>query len=104
MQSDRSDQPNTADAFNPAERQDLADPRKRWTSSSRMPVFAADGQQIGTLSLASPGDYLVIQRAGDHDLYVPLSAVNRSDASGIYLALTQADLQRDEWLTPPTVR
>ena len=37
-------------------------------------------------------------------LYVPLSAVNRSDASGIYLALTQADLQRDEWLTPPTVR
>jgi hypothetical protein len=57
MQSDRSDQPNTANTFNLAEQQDLADPRKRWASSSPAPVFAAGGQQVGTLSLASPGDY-----------------------------------------------
>ena len=102
MRSDDSGKPNSADAFDPSDRHDITDPSQRWTFSSPAQVFDANGQQIGVLSLASPGDYLVVQRDGDPDLYIPLSAVNRSDTSGVYLSLTLADLQGGEWLSPPT--
>lgn len=105
MQPNRDESLHSADASNertPNELHDITDPRRRWTYSSPAPVFDADGQQIGTLSLGSPGDYLVIQRANaGGDLYLPLSAVNRSDASGIYLSLTRADLEDARWLSPP---
>jgi hypothetical protein len=68
------------------------------------PVYDANGQRIGAVSLASPGDYLVIHHDGaapDDALYVPLSAIGRSDASGIYLDLTAADLADPAWRTPP---
>jgi hypothetical protein len=80
-------------------------PRERQTFAAPAPVFDANGQQVGVLNLVSPGDYLVIEPVGGGpDLYVPLSAVNRSDESGIYLALTQADLVDDAWRMPPIPR
>jgi hypothetical protein len=68
------------------------------------PVYDANGQRVGAVSLTSPGDYLVIQPDGtapDDVLYVPLSAIGRSDATGIYLDLTAADLTDPAWRTPP---
>lgn len=82
-------------------RHDIEQPARRWTFASPAPVYDADGRQVGTLNLGSPRDYLVVQRPGERDLYIPLGAVNRSDASGVYLSLSQADLSDRRWLAPP---
>jgi hypothetical protein len=83
-------------------RQDVSEPARRWTFASPAPVYDADERQVGTLSLGSPGDYLVVQRAGTQpDLYIPLSAVNRSDESGVYLSLTASDLADPRWRQRP---
>ncbi len=82
--------------------QDIEQPTRRWTFASPAPVYDANGRQVGTLNLASPEDYLVVQRPGGPDLNIPLGAVNRSDASGVYLSLSQEDLADRRWLTPPT--
>ena len=83
-------------------RRGVPEPTRRWSFRSPTPVFDADEQEIGVLSLSDPGDYLVVQRGADGpDLYIPLSAVNRSDASGVYLSLTRADLRDARWLSPP---
>jgi hypothetical protein len=67
------------------------------------PVFDIDGQRIGTMSLRETGDYLVILAPdiSDGRLYLPLSAINRSDADGIHLSLSRADLTGDHWTVPP---
>lgn len=66
-------------------------------------VYDASGQRIGTLDVAETADFLVVRPDdGSGPLFLPLNAVNRSDASGIYLSLT-ADVLRDpRWRTPPT--
>ncbi|MFI5273317.1 MAG: hypothetical protein ACHQ4H_09840 [Ktedonobacterales bacterium] len=66
-----------------------------------MPVYDESGTRVGTLNLRETADYLVIEQEGGGTLFVPLSAVGRSDASGIYLNLT-ADVLRDpNWRMPP---
>jgi hypothetical protein len=81
------------------------EPGEWQTFAAPAPVFDANGEQVGVLSLVNPGDYLVILPVGGGTyLYVPLSAVNRSDESGIYLALTRADLRDDAWRRPPKPR
>lgn len=102
MADQENDIPQPETLSDLSQRQDLERPARRWTFASPAPVFDVDGQQVGTLSLASPEDYLVVQRPGAPDLNIPLGAVNRSDASGIYLSLSRSDLADKRWLTPPT--
>jgi hypothetical protein len=84
------------------QQQDVRDPARRWTFASPAPVYDVNERQIGVLNLGSPADYLIIERADSGpELYVPLSAVNRSDESGIYLSLSQADLADPRWQSPP---
>jgi hypothetical protein len=101
MQPDRETQPAIPDDISITDERGVPAPRRSWSFRTPEPVFDANGEQIGVLSLASAGDYLVVQRDGGPDLYIPLSAVNRSDISGITLSLTRADLQDERWLTPP---
>ena len=102
MHHDQANQPGTPDDMSFTDRRGIPEPRRSWSFRTPEPVFDADGEQIGVLSLGNPGDYLVVQRAtGGPDLNIPLGAVNRSDISGIYLSLSRADLQDDRWLSPP---
>lgn len=66
------------------------------------PVYAENGARVGTLNLRETADYLVIEPTdGGETLFVPLSAVGRSDASGIYLDMTADELNNPAWHEPP---
>jgi uncharacterized protein (TIGR02271 family) len=70
-----------------------------------MPVYDAGGEKAGTLREYSPqGGYLLVQKGWlfPKDVYVPLNAIARSDASGIYLNLYKDDLKNQSWENPPT--
>ena len=102
MQSKQHENAEAPDDLSPISERGIPEPQQRWSFRSPTPVFDANGEQLGVLSLGSPGDYLVVQcDVGDADLFIPLSAVNRSDSSGVYLSLTRADLRDKRWLSPP---
>lgn len=66
------------------------------------PVYDENGTRIGTLNLRETADYLVIEpEGGGASLFVPLSAVGRSDTSGIYLDMTADELSNPAWHQPP---
>lgn len=70
--------------------------------SDGAPVYDANGTRVGTLNLRETADYLVIEpEGGGAPLFVPLSAVGRSDASGIYLDMTADELSNPAWHEPP---
>lgn len=60
-------------------------------------VYDAAGVKVGTLhAYDKPGAYLAVRTGGlfrKKDLYIPLQAVSRSDAGGIALQLSRADLK-----------
>lgn len=72
-------------------------------------VYDANGEQIGHISQHShgirngPDGVLLLHRGRffPRDTYVPLSAVRSSDANGIYLNLTKAELRHDHYAEPP---
>ena len=64
------------------------------------PVYDVNGQPVGTLNLRKTGDYLVVDEPSGRELYLPLSAVNESGASGITLSLGAPELASDEWNAP----
>ncbi len=101
MQSEGHEQAETPDDATIDSQRAIRD-HQRWSFRSPTPVYAAGGEQIGVLSLGSPGDFLIVQRDEEGpDLAIPLSAVNRSDNSGVYLSLTRADLADERWLAKP---
>lgn len=66
------------------------------------PVYDEGGKRVGTLNLRETADYLVIEpEGGGAPLFVPLSALGRSDASGIYLDMTADELSNPAWHKPP---
>lgn len=70
--------------------------------SDGAPVYAESGIRVGALNLRETADYLVIEPLdGGAPLFVPLSAVGRSDASGIYLDMTADELSNPAWHKPP---
>ena len=70
--------------------------------SDGAPVYAENGTRVGTLNLRETADYLVIEpTGGGAPLFVPLSAVGRSDTSGIYLDMTADELSNPHWHEPP---
>jgi hypothetical protein len=74
------------------------------------PVYDATGERIGYISQQShnlrsgPGGVLLLHQGQffPRDTYVPLSAVRSSDAHGVYLNLTRAELGHDRYAVPPT--
>src|SRR5438309_4837798 len=77
--------------------------RQRFTEG--MPVYDAAGERLGALhEYYVPGGYLVVQKGFlfHKDLYIPVNAVGRSDADGIYLQLYKDDLEDGHYDNPPT--
>lgn len=69
-------------------------------------IYDTSGDKVGTLNqYDAQGNYLVAQKGllFPHDIYIPLSAVERSDADGIYLNLTREDLRDERYKTAPAL-
>jgi hypothetical protein len=69
-----------------------------------MTVFDAAGDKVGKLDTFNPeGGFLDIRKGWlfPKDIYVPLRAVARTDADGIYLGLYKEDLERAEYAPAP---
>jgi uncharacterized protein (TIGR02271 family) len=67
-------------------------------------VFDAAGEKVGTVSdQSTQGSYLVVQKGWlfHKDVYVPLSAIQRNDADGVYLNLYKDDLSDQQYEYPP---
>ena len=68
------------------------------------PVLDAAGEKFGTVSEHNvQGGYLVVHKGWlfPRDVYVPLSAVGRSDAQGISLNMYKDELKNQNWENPP---
>ncbi|MGH2514553.1 MAG: DUF2382 domain-containing protein [Ktedonobacterales bacterium] len=68
------------------------------------PVFDAADEKVGSVSEHNiQGEYLVVHKGIFHkDVYVPLSAVGRTDANGVYLNLYKDEMKNQNWENPPT--
>ena len=67
-------------------------------------VFDAAGEKVGTVSEHNmPAGYLAVRKGWlfPKDIYVPLTAIARTDTAGIYLRVGQDELSGQEWETPP---
>jgi uncharacterized protein (TIGR02271 family) len=71
-------------------------------------VYATAGAKVGTLRAYNPqGGYLLVEKGWlfPKDLYIPLAAVQGTDATGaVHLGLRKDDLQDDRYATPPVGR
>jgi hypothetical protein len=69
-----------------------------------MTVYDAGGDKVGTLdAYNAEGGFLDIRKGWlfPKDIYVPVRAVARTDAEGIYLSVNKDDLKRAEYETTP---
>ena len=67
-------------------------------------VFDVAGEKIGSVSEESVhGRYLVVQKGWlfPKDIYIPLNAVERNDAEGVYVSLHKDDLSSGQYENPP---
>jgi len=70
-----------------------------------MSVFDSAGEKVGTLfENDAQAGYIVVQKGWlfPKDLYVPTSAIQRSDADGVYLNLHKDDLSGQQYEQAPT--
>ncbi len=68
-------------------------------------VYDANGDKVGTVRQYNPQtSYLVLEKGTlfKKDLYVPVSAINRTTRDGIQLNLFKDDLKADRFTAPPT--
>ncbi|HEY7343394.1 MAG TPA: hypothetical protein VH591_21160 [Ktedonobacterales bacterium] len=68
-------------------------------------VFDANGDKVGTVRQYNPqASYMVLEKGTlfKKDLYVPVSAINRTTTDGIQLNLFKDDLKADRFTAPPT--
>ncbi len=68
-------------------------------------VFDADGDKVGAVQEYNAQDgYLVVQKGWlfPKDLYIPVGAIQRNDAEGVYLSLHKDDLARHAYDEAPT--
>ena len=69
------------------------------------PVYDVNGERVGTVSKHNlEGNTLLVSKGifFHRDLQVPLSAVQRSDARGIYLSVSKDELQHESYAAPST--
>jgi len=70
-------------------------------------VFDVDGDKVGAVHEYNAQEgYLVIQKGWlfPKDLYIPVDAVQRNDAEGVYLSLHKDDLEQHAYDEPPTAQ
>jgi stress response protein YsnF len=71
-------------------------------------VYDTAGAKVGTLRAYNPqGGYLLVEKGWlfPKDLYIPLAAVQGTDATGaVHLGLRKDDLQDDRYAIPPVGR
>ena len=68
-------------------------------------VYDANGDKVGTVRQYSPqASYMVLEKGTlfKKDLYVPVSAIDRTTTDGIRLSLFKDDLKADRFTAPPT--
>ncbi len=71
------------------------------------PVYDTNNTKIGAVSsVVGQGDYFVVSKGIliPHDVYLPRSAVARSDSSGVFLNVSKDALKENRYLTPPCHR
>jgi hypothetical protein len=69
------------------------------------PVFASTGEPLGQVGVPPvQGGALVIEQSWLRSqlLYVPLQWVRGQDVNGVSLTLSKAQMQEDQWKTPPS--
>ena len=69
-------------------------------------VYDANGDKVGTLSGFDPqGNFLIVEKGllFPHELYIPASSVTSSDANGIQLTLSKAELKDERYKKQPNV-
>lgn len=69
------------------------------------PVYDTNNAKVGTISsVAGQGDYFVVSKGVlvPHDVYLPRSAVARSDSNGVYLNVSKDALKESRYMAPPT--
>ena len=60
-----------------------------------LPIYDSQGKQLGTVSsLGVQSNYLVMSKRAlfRNDVSIPLSTIQRSDARGVYLNITQQEV------------
>lgn len=68
-----------------------------------VPIYDANGEKLDTISEnCLQGSCLVLHEGVifPRDVYVPLSAVQSSDANGVRLSMTRAELMHERYATP----
>ena len=67
------------------------------------PVYDAAAEKVGTVSEHDiQGGYLVVHKGiFRKDVYIPLSAIGRGDADGVYLNMYRDELSNQNWDNPP---
>ncbi len=67
-------------------------------------VYDANGDKVGTVKQYNPqASYMVLEKGTlfKKDLYVPVSAIDRTTTDGIRLSLFKDDLKADRFTAPP---
>ncbi len=60
-----------------------------------LPIYDRNGKQLGVVSSAGVQERYLIMKEGhllQHDVSVPISAIERSDTQGVYLNRTQQEI------------
>jgi hypothetical protein len=84
--------------------------RDMYNTSGQIPisvgtdVFDANGEKVGAVRQYDPqASYMVLEKGMlfKKDLYVPVSAIDRTTTDGIRLSLFKDDLKADRFTAPP---
>jgi uncharacterized protein (TIGR02271 family) len=81
----------------------MIDERNTLNVTGGMDVFGADGEKVGSVS-GVEGEYVVVSKGFffPTDYYIPASAINTSDADGLYLNVTKDNALNQGWDAIPT--
>lgn len=66
-------------------------------------VYAADGSDLGTVEEVGQ-DYILVRKGMVfvHDLFIPISAIERIEQGVVYLLLSKTDVETRGWDQPPS--
>lgn len=68
-------------------------------------VYDPNGDKVGTVRQYNPqASYMVLEKGTlfKKDLYIPVSAIDRTTTDGIRISLFKDDLKADRFTAPPT--
>ena len=78
-----------------------------WLLDDGAQVYAADGEQIGSVRQSTPR-YLEVRAKGnllaDVEMYVPRDLIDRVEGDRVYLTRSNAELEEMDLKTPPALK